>query len=230
VYDTEGKRQSELRAFVLSLKEVGMLPFQSEAAPLERYGHNLTELAKRGTFSPLTDQDVPVRNMLQILRRKNKCNPVLLDFDETRRWKVVAEAIRRMAAGEAPDPLPTWQVVALDYEALCANPPVSIGGLGEVKDTPLERLRSIFAAIHQATGPIVLFVDHFHRLVGGEESPLDASTLLKPALHRHEIQLIGACTLEQYRQDIKRNAPIQRCCQPLFTPEAEQDYGGIGSI
>ena len=201
-----------------------MSPFQKETAPLERYGHNLTELAKRGMFSPLPDQDMTVRNLLQILRRKNKCNPVLLDFDETRRWKVVAEAIRRMAEGSAPDPLPTWQVVALDYEALYANLPANISGAGEIKDSPLERLRSIFAAMHQAPSPIVLFVDHFHRLVGGEGSSLDASTLLKPALHRHEIQLIGACTLEHYRGDIERNAPIQRCCQHFFTPEAEQEY------
>lgn len=74
------------------------------------------------------------------------------------------------------------------------------------------------------SGPIVLFLDHFHRFVGGEDSPFDASALLKLALHYHEIQLIGTCTLEQYCQHIEHNAPVHRCCQPFFTPEAEQKY------
>lgn len=193
-----------------------MPPFQSETAPLERYGHNLTEQAKRGAFAPFADQDITVKNLHQILQRKRKCNPVLLDGDETRRWQVVAEAVRRMALGDAPDPLPSWQVIALDYEALLAG-----RGFVDV------RLRSIFTAIRQAADPIVLFLDHFHRFVGGEDSQFDASALLKPALHRREVQLIGACTLEQYRQHIERNAPIQRCCQHFFTPEAEQEYWAL---
>ena len=200
-----------------------MPPFQSASFPLEHYGHNLTELARRGTFSPLAGQEVVVSWIFQILRRKNKCNPLLLDFDETRRWKIVAEAIRRMAIGDAPEPLPTWQVIALDYEALFANLPDGIGGSGEVKDTPIERLRSIFNAMHQAAGSFVLYVDHFYRLVGGEGNPstIDASTLLKPTLACREIKLIGTCTLEQYRRYIDRNVPIQRCCQPFLTSEAD---------
>lgn len=199
-----------------------MYPFQSEASPLDRYGHNLTALAQQGSFSPLIGQDVTVSSMLQILLRDDKKrNPLLLDCDEARQWAVVAEVIRRMAVGDAPDPLPKQQVIGLDYEALLADLP-------DGRKSFEQRLRSIFNTMHQAAGTFVLFVNHFHHLVGGgEKSRIDASTLLTPAFQRCEIQLIGACTLEQYWQDIERNASIQRCTAPVFTPEAEQAYRPI---
>lgn len=86
----------------------------------------------------------------------------------------------------------------------------------------LERLQAIFIAMRQAGNSIVLYVDHFHRLVGGEYNryPIDAAHLLKPALHRDQIRLIGTCTLEDYRQYIERDAAIQRRCQPICVPEA----------
>lgn len=78
-----------------------------EANPLECYGHNLTRLAKLGTFSPLAGHEAVINRMFQILLRKNKCNPVLLGFHEDERWAIVAEVVRRMAIGDVPDPLPT---------------------------------------------------------------------------------------------------------------------------
>ena len=239
-----------------------MPPMLNESAPLERYGHNLTRLAKRGAFAPLASDEVVVGQVLQVLQRRNKNSPLILASDETRRWAIVAEVIRRMAAGDAPEPLLTRQVIGLDYEALFTNlsddtltrqerrkqqfapfreklaqaEPDSDEEwalLGELFRWPpleewiaptmvLERLQSMFIAMHQAAGSFVLYVDHFHRLLGGEPDryPIDAANLLKPALHRDRIQVIGACTLEQYRQHIERDAAIQRPCQELCVPES----------
>jgi len=225
----------------------------NESAPLERYGHNLTRFAKLGAFTPLTGQEEVVDQVFQILQGTKKCNPVILASDETRRWAIVAEVIRRMAIGDAPDPLPKRQVIALDYEALFTNllddtlirqegskqmPSTLIEGHAQAKSDVhdawvllekwraptmvLERLQSMFMAMHQAGGTFLLFVDHFHRLVGGEEAryPINAATLVKPALARHQIQLIGACTLEQYRRHIERDADLQRrLCREVPLPE-----------
>jgi len=239
--------------------------FLNVSSPLERYGHNLTLLAQQGAFSPLAGSEAAVTRIFQILLQRkttSKCNPVLLDFDEARRWAVVAEVIRRMAVGDAPDPLSKQQVIALDYEALFTNlsddtlarqecrkrilsPLVdklaqiepdseeASAILDELFRWPdleewvaptivLERLQSMFIAMHQAAGSFLLFVDHFHRLLGGEWDwyPIDAATLLKPALAHRQIQLIGTCTLAQYRQHTERDAAMQRRFQEILMPDA----------
>src|SRR5260370_2375117 len=101
-----------------------------DSFPLEHYGHNLTHVAQQGVFSPLVGYEVSVarifQNLLQQEKIKNKCNPLRMELDGMRRWRVVIEVVRRMVAGEAPDPLPTRQVIALNYEALFANVPASL--------------------------------------------------------------------------------------------------------
>ncbi len=243
-----------------------MSPLLSESAPLERYGHNLTRLAKRETFPPLASDEAMVTRVLQVLQRLNKNSPLILASDEPRRWAIVAEVVRRIAVGDAPEPLLTRQVIGLDYEALFSS--VSDDTLTrkariqeriKYKYAPLheklaqaepdseeewallaelfrwpsleewiaptmvlERLQSMFIAMHQAVGSFILYIDHFHRLLGGEPDryPIDAATLLKPALNRDRIQLIGTCTFEQYRQHIERDAAIQRPCQEICVPES----------
>lgn len=229
----------------------------NDSTPLERYGHNLTELAKLGAFSPLSGQDAVVHRLFQVLLRENKCNPVLLGSHKAERWAALIEVIRRMAIGDAPDPLPDKQVIVLDYEALLAGLPEHIfrprvvksysfdalihakpGSEERVfleqlrgqpsleeKDTPTKRLQLLFTAMHQAAGSFLLLVDHFHRIVGGEwdRYPIDVAPLLKPMLARRQIQLIGACTLEHYRQHIERDAAIQRRCQEICMPEVEDN-------
>ena len=239
-----------------------MSPLLSESAPLERYGHNLTRLAKRGTFPPLTSDEAMVPRVLQVLQRRRKNSPLILASDEPRRWAIVAEVIRRMAVGDAPEPLLTRQVIGLDYEALFSH--LSDDTLirqkrREQKFAPLreklaqaeldsdeawlalleesfrwpsldewiaptmvlERLQSMFIAMHQAAGSFILYIDHFHRLLGGEPDryPIDAAALLKPALNRDRIHVIGTCTFEQYRQHIERDGAIQRPCQQIYVPD-----------
>ncbi len=242
--------------------------------PLEHYGYNLTHVARQGVFSPLVGYEVSLARIFQILLQqekiKNKCNPLLMDLDGMRRWRVVIEVVRRMAAGEAPDPLPTRQVIALNYEALFANVPASLSShafvapqqplpdesewevaLGDsgsedmvdqlftkyfprglwpsleewnAPNVVLSRLQELFLAVRQAGGRILLFINHFHWLLGGEQQryAIDASGLLKPVLARREIQLIGACTPAQYRQYIERDAAISRRLQECYIRSDEE--------
>lgn len=208
---------------------------------------------------PAAIDNVSVARVFQILLRQekgpNKYNPLLLDIDEGRRWRVVLEVVRRMATGEAPDPFPTQEVLALNYEALFARnagseeshvfvaPKQSLFDESEWKDVLAEsgseemlerlfmkyfrwssleewqapnevlaRLQALFLAVRQAEGRILLFVNHFHWLLGGgpQGYSLDASNLLKPVLAGREGQFIGTCTPAQYRQYIERDAAIQR--------------------
>ena len=212
--------------------------------------------------------------IFQILLRREKdnhlYNPLLLDLDEGRRWRVVSEVVRRIAAGEAPGSCPIREVIALNYEALFAkdaaphrrrvmvesqrpSPDDSEWELAladaasdemfeqfvtkyfsgnlwsslEEWNPPnevLSRLQELFLAVRQSEGQILLFVDQFHWLVGGDQQPyhIDASGLLKPVLARREIQLIGACTPAQYQQYIERDAAISRRMQE-FEVRSDED-------
>jgi ATP-dependent Clp protease ATP-binding subunit ClpA len=237
----------------------------NESTPLERYGHNLTRLAKLGAFAPLAGQEAVINRVFQALQRNNKNVPLIVASDETRRWAVIAEVIRRMAIGDAPSPFPTQQVIGLDYEALFSDLSNDIlirqeqrkrkyapleEKLTQAKPsseehwtlleelfrwpsleewiaptTVLERLQSMFISMHQTAGSFILYVDHFHRLFCGEPDhyPIDATVLLKPALNRDRIQLIGACTLEQYHQHIEWNAFIPRRIQDICLPEVDDN-------
>jgi ATP-dependent Clp protease ATP-binding subunit ClpA len=245
-----------------------------DAFPLKHYGHNLTHVARQGVFSPLVGYEALVARIFQILLRRGKdnhlYNPLLLDLDEGRRWQVVIEVVRRIAAGEAPESFPIREVIALNYEALFAkdaaphrrrtmeeaqrpSPDDSeweraladaaseemfeqfvtkyfSGGLWpelEEWNAPYEvlsRLQELFLAVRQSEGQILLFVDHVHWLVGGDQQryQIDASGLLKAVLARREIQLIGACTPAEYQQYIERDAAISRRMQEFEVRSDEE--------
>ncbi len=261
-------------ACVCSRRRLILKTSPMDSFPLEHYGHNLTHLARQGVFSPLVGYEASVARIFQILLQqekiRNKYNPLLVDLDGMRRWRVVIEVVRRMVAGEAPDPLPTRQVIALNYEALFANFPAPLrshsfvapqwplpdesewelaladsgsedmleqlftkyfpGGwwpsLEEwnAPNVALSRLQALFLAVRQSEGQILLFINHFHWLLGGEQQryQIDASNLLKPMLARCEIQLIGACTPVQYRQYIERDAAISRRLQECYVRSDEE--------
>ena len=239
-----------------------------ETSALERYGHNLTVLARQGAFPPLAGQEAIIERIFEILQRKNKANPILLDFDQSRRFSIVAEVVRCMAIGEAPAPFVNMQVIALDVEALFSNlsddseqrqqrieqyyaslwkklakpvsnePEADEAWWARMENFPLwpqpeewiapsmvlERLQHVFLAMYHAPGAYLMFIDHFHRLLGGEpkEYLIDASNLLKPMLARRQIQLITACTVEQYRLHIEQNAAMYRRFQEIVPPEVRQ--------
>ncbi|MFL5626229.1 MAG: hypothetical protein ACJ788_11615 [Ktedonobacteraceae bacterium] len=245
-----------------------------DAFPLKQYGHNLTQVAREGVFAPVGGYEAAMARIFQILLRRgkdnNKYNPLLLDLDEGRRWRVVSEVVRRIAAGGAPAPLPIREVIALNYEALFAKDAASQRrrAMGESQrpspnenewelaladaasdemfeqfvkkyfsgnlwpeleewnppNEVLSRLQELFLAVRQSEGQILLFVDHFHTLVGGDQQPyhIDASGLLKSVLARREIQLIAACTPAQYQQYIERDAAISRRMQEFDVRSDEE--------
>ncbi len=245
-----------------------------DAFPLKEYGHNLTQVARQGGFAPVGGYEASVARIFQILLRRgkdnHKYNPLLLDLDEGRRWRVVSEVVRRIAAGEAPDSLSIREVIALNFEALFAKDaaPQRRRAMGapqrsspdeneweraladsasdemfeqfvkkyfsgnlwpelEEWNSPneiLSRLQDLFLVVRQSEGQILLFVDPFHSLVGGDQQPYytDASGLLKPVLARGEIQLIGACTPAQYQQYIERDAAISRRMQEFDVRSDEE--------
>ncbi len=223
--------------------------FPPDMFALERYGLNLTHLARQGMFSPLTGYEACVNRVFEILLRKeqsnNKYNPLLFDQDEKVRWRVVIEVVRRMAVGDAPELFLSREIIALNYETLLAdvaemravhiagqpsfgtdeNDIVSLPSETEEKEQSalrsvfdkwrepnrvIERLRTLLLALRQTDGRVLLFANRFHYLVG-----IDGWNLLKPALARREIQLIAACTPEQYRDYIERDASIQRRMQEI---------------
>lgn len=224
-----------------------------DSSPLERYGINLTYLARQGMFTPLVGYEVCIMRIFQILLRKGKTrrkyNPLLLDLDEIRIWQIITEVVRRMAIGEAPDPLPTWKVMVLNYEALLANLPDAPTGYlpltqqvptkedGHIKalleskeeelsmtSVTLSRLQALFLAMSQAEEPVLLFVNQFHRLLRGElqRSPIDAASLLQPTLARCEIQFVGACTPSQYEQYVMVDAAIECRIQEVYIKSDEE--------
>ena len=187
----------------------------------------MTDLARQGKFAPLVGYESYVARIFQILLRQtnHKYNPLLLDSNQQRRLQVVSEVARQMATGDAPAPLSTWQVIALNYEALLASPlelPDNSFS-DELQDKEPARepnlaLQALFLALHEAEGHIVLFVDHFHWLLGGERQrfPMDGAGLLVPALARREIQMVGACTFSHYQEHIERFAAIERRFQTVI--------------
>lgn len=233
---------------------------RNEAAPIELYGHNLTRLAQQGAFAPLAGQEAVANRVVQVLSRKHKCCPMILDPNEKRRLAIILEIVRQMATGEAGESFSQQQVIALDFEALFSHvseeTPIRqqqraqvlqqwtrqqafpSGGNEEQRRSPpqlerwvdkavvLERLRSVITAMHQAEGTFILFVDHFHRLAsyGLDEYSVDTALLLVPVLARHQIALIGACSLEQYQQYIERDAAFHCRFQEIVPPEARQEY------
>jgi ATP-dependent Clp protease ATP-binding subunit ClpA len=247
------EKTEDLELIYLVRRRLALRTFLTDPFPLERYGDHLTRLACQGAFSPLVGYEACVTRIFQILLRqtRSKYNPLLLDSDEQRRLQVITEVVRRMAIGEAPDPLSTWQVIALNYEALFASlsspleNPFSVAT--PLKETIQERslahsatedvleqrntsqvvfsrLQTLVLAVRQAEEKVVIFVDHFHRLLGDEEQryTIDAASLLVPALARREIQMIGACTLAQYRAHIERFAAIEYRLQAICLPADEE--------
>lgn len=224
---------------------------------LERYTSNVTSLAHQGAFAPLIGYETSIRQIFQILLRQtpHQYNPLFLDSDEQRRMRIVIEVARQMAAGNAPDPLSTWQVFALDYKSLFAHlPPFPessfsenqwnrdtasrehqkrVGLIGEedqifsqiaergnAAQVISSRLQDLFQDLRQQEEGVVLFVDHFHRLLGGEKQsyPVDIANLLVPALACREIRIIGTCTLAQYRIHVESLSAIARRFKEICLP------------
>ncbi len=180
---------------------------------LERYGRDLSELARRGKLDPVIGRDEEVRRVIQVLSRRTKNNPVLIGEPGVGKTAIVEGLAQRIVRGDVPEGLKNKKIVGLDMGALVAGAKYR----GEFE----ERLKAVLKEIVEAEGQIVLFIDELHTVVGAgaAEGSLDASNMLKPMLARGELHTIGATTLDEYRKHIEKDAALERRFQPVMVGE-----------
>ena len=180
---------------------------------LEKYGRNLTDLARRGKLDPVIGRDEEIRRVIQILSRRTKNNPVLIGEAGVGKTAVAEGLAQRIVEGDIPESLKNKQIVALDMGALVAGAKFR----GEFED----RLKAVIREIEKSAGGIILFIDELHTLVGtgAAEGAVDASNMLKPALARGELRCVGATTLNEYRKYIEKDAAFERRFQPINVAE-----------
>ncbi|HTK92881.1 MAG TPA: ATP-dependent chaperone ClpB, partial [Verrucomicrobiae bacterium] len=180
---------------------------------LEKYGRDLTALARQGKLDPVIGRDEEIRRVIQILSRRTKNNPVLIGAPGVGKTAIVEGLGQRIVRGDVPEGLKGRRVVTLDMGALVAGAKYR----GEFE----ERLKAVLKAVHDAQGEVILFIDELHTVVGAgaAEGAMDASNLLKPALARGELHCIGATTLDEYKKHIEKDAALERRFQPIMVDQ-----------
>ena len=180
---------------------------------LERYGRDLTQLARQGRLDPVIGRDEEIRRLVQVLSRRTKNNPVLIGEPGVGKTAVVEGLAQRIVRQDVPEGLKRKRIVALDVGALVAGAKYR----GEFE----ERLKAVLREVTDAAGGVVLFIDELHTVVGagGAEGAIDASNMLKPMLARGELHAIGATTLDEYRTHIEKDAALERRFQPVLVAE-----------
>ena len=184
-----------------------------EFEALERYGRNVTDLARQGKLDPVIGRVEEIRRTIQVLSRRTKNNPVLIGEPGVGKTAIVEGLAERIVAGDVPSTLKDKELVELDMSSLVAGAKYR----GEFED----RLKSVLKEIEKADGRIILFIDELHTIVGAgaTEGSMDAGNILKPALARGELHAIGATTLDEYRKYIEKDAALARRFQTVLVSE-----------
>ncbi|MET0354054.1 MAG: AAA family ATPase, partial [Plantibacter flavus] len=192
----------------------GQTPQQEDQrSALEQYGVNLTEIAASGKLDPVIGRDAEIRRVSQVLTRRTKNNPVLIGEPGVGKTAVVEGLAQRIVAGDVAESLKGKQLISLDLSALVAG--AMYRGQFE------ERLKAVLKEIDESDGQVITFIDELHVLMGagGGEGSVAAANMLKPMLARGELRLIGATTLDEYREFIEKDAAMERRFQQVFVGE-----------
>jgi len=186
---------------------------ESRYRMLEKYGRDLTQMAREGKLDPVIGRDDEILRVIQILSRRTKNNPVLIGEPGVGKTAIVEGLAQKIAADDVPEILTGKRVVQLDLAAMIAG--------ARLRGDFEERLKGIIEEVQRAEGEVILFIDELHNVVGAGSGmgALDASNMLKPALARGELRCIGATTLDEYRRYIERDGALERRFAPVFVEE-----------